>query len=263
MATSDKDPLPTTNILSAEAYTAATAVPVTITGTGVTLLVTSPAEGSVVNGTTPVSATLNDPSGRVTAVRFETYNDRYHYQISWGTDAAAPYGFTPNLGLYPSGEYRHVAKAIDAQGVVLATADVMVTFAHSCYYALQDMALSAPTASAIAGQSFTLSGTLKNNERGNCAHIYRLLTIDRVTSQSTLPVGWTATFDPVEPFSTGISEIRSYTMNIQVPSSAAAGTYEVGAVSNRSLTGFTVIKKVSVSVVRPSGGGGRIPVDIE
>ncbi len=251
--TTDKDPLPTVNVLTTEAYTAATAPQTDATAAGILLSITSPKEGAIVDGATPVSAALTDLNRQVTSIRFETYNDRYHYQITWGNDSTVPYGFTPNLGLYPSGEYRHVAKALNAQGTVLATADIMVTFAHTCYYAYQDMTLNAPAATVISGQSFTITGSVKNNIRGNCVNTYNMTTIG-----SPLPVGWTATFD--QPTMTlGIGETKQFTLTVQVPATTASGTYNVGATSQRQYTGFTVTKNVDVSVVRPSGGGGGGP----
>lgn len=248
---------------SSDAYTqklsSVTASAAAAEASGVTLTFTNPTEGAIVNGTETIAVHAVDPNNKVYAVRFYTTNDLYGYFVGTTGGQHIPgsldWSTEPTLGLYPSGEYRYVATAIDAQANVLASTDVMVTVSHSCYYlAYQDMTLASPTASIHAGSTFTVTGTVTNKQRGSCQHIYTLDTNDPVSLHSLLPTGWTATFDQAS-LTLGIGETKTFAMTVTVPATATVGTYSVGATSRLQHTGFAVVKKIDAKVVAVSGGG--------
>lgn len=244
-------------------------VPATVTSGTVSVVITSPKEGAAVNGDASLSVSLNDPNHEATAVRVLLYGDllpAYMQGVSLGIKTTAPYAFSSNLGMYKSGEYRYVAQAVKPNTdpnrtddwTVVASTDTMVTWVRSCYWlAYQDMTLTAPTAPVVAGKSFTLTGTLKNPNRGNCPHIYDLTTSNPIGMTSWLPAGWTGTITPTQ-MSLGINETKTFSVTITVPSTATAGTYSVGVSSKLQYTGFIVSPQVNVNVVT-SGGGGRLP----
>lgn len=236
----------------------------------VTLRITSPTEGAIVNGATDVTVELTDPNHKATAVRVLLFSDSlpaYLNGSSLGNDTTPPYTFNPRLGMYPSGEYTYVAQAVkiepNVEPKVLASSDTMTTWARTCYYlAYQDMTLTAPTDSVKAGTSFTVTGTVKNKQRGNCQHVYDLSTTNPIGYTSWLPTGWTGTVEPMQ-MNLGINETRPYALTVNVPANTPAGTYSVGVSSKLQSTGFIVTEQVDVNVVRPTtGGGGSGPIKI-
>lgn len=240
---------------------------------GVVVTITSPAEGAFVDDTQGnyVTAQLTDPNSKVDHLYIRTFNDRYGFLIGWYNIKTPPYTWNTALSLYPSGEYRDVVYAMDASNNVLATADVMYTKTHHCYYlAYQDMTLTGPTTSVTAGKTFNMAVTVKNHQRGACTYKYLVDTKDPLSLNSLLPDGWTATISPttndpqkgIYGLPIGIEETKSFAVTVQVPATVATGTYNVGVSSNLIYTGFIVTKTANVSVTAVSGGGGGGPSKI-
>ncbi len=248
-----KSAIPPKELLTSTAVT----VPATL-DTSVSVTITSPTEGAAVDGGTPVTVQLTDPNHKAAGVQVRLYGKLLPDYLQ-GTGSAiirtAPYTFYLNYAMYPSGEYRYVAQAVDAAGLVLAESDTMVTWVRSCYWlAYQDMTLTAPTSDVTPGTSFTLTGTVTNPNRGNCPHVYDLTTNDLFGISSLLPTGWTATLIPAK-LTMGINEKQSYSVKINVPAYTSTNDYSVGVTSKLEYTGFVVSQKATVHVVASGGGG--------
>lgn len=225
----------------------------------VTITITSPADGAIVNDESGnfITAELNDPNHRVSSLYVRTFNDRYKIMVGWYNVSTAPYRWNTALSMYPSGEYRDVIYARDASGNFIAWKDVMYTKSHDCYYlGYPDLTLTAPTTAITSGQTFTMTAKVKNNIRGACQNLYDVTTNGEFGSGSLLPDGWTSTADPAGYVPLGIGETKTFTVSVKVPATTATGAYTVGATTNRMYTGLTTTKSTTVNVTRPSGGGG-------
>jgi len=230
----------------------------------VSIRITSPIEGDILTGSGGdnngyIKAELNDPNHKVSGIRFEIFNDDYRYWIFLGKVNKPPYQVRPNLTYYKSGVYRYIVKAVAASDAsIIATDEIWVTLAHSCYHAMPTFSFSKTDTDSIEvapGESFTLIGKVTNNHRGQCSDLFYFLQKD-YSNNNVAPAGWKYEVTPAKTNSTKTlywndipeGDSLDITVKVTLPTSTPDGQYIYPITARWDNSGFKMSDSVQVKV---------------